>query len=180
MQGNIVEELRAEYVEWANELTTEERKAIRKYSYNSIDGKQNRFFERLNAMLRGAYNKSNNAMLVRYANIISGALKKHRLSFPIVCYRGVDVDPTGDVEIGTVFSFRQFVSTSVVRRKALSKEYLLVISVPAGTCGAYIENISAFPWQREFLIDKECNYCITRRQGRTIYLEVVDYEDIDK
>ena len=175
MAGTIIERLRAEYSQWIDNLSEEEIRAIRKYSCNSIDKRRNSipFFRRLNAMLRGAYNEQDQLMLRRYAGIISGALKKHRLSFPIVCYRGVDVDPTVGVRVGTVFSLDQFASTSVIKTRALDRKYIMVIRVPEGSTGAYIEKISAFPKQREFLLDKDCKYRLNGRRDNVIYLEVV-------
>ena len=172
-KNNIVDVLRAEYDEWVASLSSEEKHAIRKYSYNSLDTKGNRFFERLNAMLRGAYNKKDVDVLARYSDIISTAISKHPLQIEIECYRGTDVDATIGLADGTEFILEQFTSTSVIRSKALEKDYLYVIKVPIGARGAYIERISAFPSQREFLLDKSCKYRLLKRSGKTVYLEVL-------
>lgn len=52
-EKQIVGILRKDSEEWIKNLSKEEYRAIRKYTYNSGDKKPNRFFERLNAMLRG-------------------------------------------------------------------------------------------------------------------------------
>lgn len=168
----VVNLLRKEYSAWLLLLTDEEKHAIQKYSYNSIDKKSNSFFKRLNAMLRGDYNDTDKELLEEYAKRISYALKKHPLEHDIVCYRGSDDNPVEGLKVGTIFSLCQFTSTSVVRTKALSKKYKIVILAPKGTNGAYIEGLSAFPKQREFLIDKDCYYKLVSVKNDYIKLEV--------
>ena len=140
IKNNVINVLRNEYEEWILSLTDAEIKAIRKYSYNSMDSKPNRFFERLNAMLRGDYNRNDKEMLKEYADIISSALCRHPLEHDIICYRGTDVDPTLNIKTGTIFTFDQFISTSVVKNKALKRKYLYMIKAVEGTKGAYRKN----------------------------------------
>lgn len=171
--STIVKQVRDTFHPWVLSLSDKEKHAIRKYSYNSMDFKKtNRFFERLNKMLRGNYNKPDKSKLQQYANIISSAIQKAELPFSIVCYRGVDVNPVADIEIGTVFSFDQFISTSIVKEKALNKKFKLTIYVPAKAKGAYIEELSCFPKQREFLLDSSCMYKLLSVEGNLIKLEV--------
>lgn len=76
--------------------------------------------------------------------------------------------------IGTEFYLDQFVSTSVVASKILpNKTYTLVIYAPKGTKGAYIEEVSLFPKQREFLLNNDCRYKLIKRIGYVIELEVM-------
>lgn len=171
-EKRVVPILRKEYDEWIACITQEEKRAIRKYSYNSFDSRPNRFFERLNSMLRGEYNKSDVDMLKKYAKIISKALCKHKLKHNIICYRCVSIDPTIGLKEGTEFTFDQFISTSVVKSKTLKGKYHFVIYAPIGTVGAYIEKISVFPNQREFLLDSSCIYKLLSRKGNVIELEV--------
>lgn len=168
----VVKRLRDEYFLWVSSLTDVEKHAIRKYSYNSMDRKPNRFFERLNAMLRDDYVGDDYKKLEEYAKIISKALKKHPLEQDIICYRGVDVNPVQGYEIGAIISFGQFISTYVIKTKALCKRYKMVIRVPKGAKGAYIESLSVFPKQREFLLDKDCYYKLLSIKGENIELEV--------
>lgn len=168
----VVNCLRKEYSIWASSLTDVEKHAIKKYSYNSMDRKPNRFFERLNAMLRNDYVGDDYRKLEEYAEIISKALKKHPLEQDIICYRGMDANPVQGVEIGSIISFGQFISTSVIKTKALCRKYKMIIRVPKGTKGAYIESLSVFPKQREFLLDKDCYYKLLSIKGEIIELEV--------
>ena len=85
----------------------------------------------------------------------------------------MEVDPTIGIIEGTLFDFEQFTSTSVIRSKALNRNYMYIIHVPVGACGAYIEGISAFPKQREFLLDLSCKYRLIKRTGNTVEMEVV-------
>lgn len=170
-QNQVVSVLRKEAEEWIKTLTPKERKAIIKYTYNSGDKAPNRFFERLNAMLRGDLKTESN--MLQYADTISGALKKHRLKHDVVCYRSVSVNPLAGKPMGSIVKMKQFISTSVIPGRALKGKCKIVIYAPKGTAGAYIEELSKFPNQRELLLDKDCVYRVISNQGDTIELEVL-------
>lgn len=170
-QERVVNILRRESEEWIKTLTDDEKRAIRKYTYNSGDKKPNRFFERLNAMLRGDLPENEN--LKKYAETISGALKKNRLKQDVVCYRNSGVNPIGDRQPGSIITLKQFTSTSVIRKRALSGDYKIVIYAHKGTKAAYIENLSEFPKQRELLLDKDCVYRVISNKEHIIELEVI-------
>jgi hypothetical protein len=170
----IIDDLYNEYHIWSKNLTEEEQRLIRKYTKNSHDNsKPNRFFERLNRAVRGEYVGKDEDKLLKYAAIISNAIKKHPIQQTIVCYRGVDDDLFSHTAIGTQFKFRQFISTSIIEKGALKKPYKYVIVVPEGAIGAYIDELSAFKGQYEFLLDYECEYKLTAKSGKTVYLEVI-------
>lgn len=170
-QNQVVNVLRKESDEWIDGLTDIEKKALRKYTYNSGDKKPNRFFEKINAMLRGDIPESK--MLSGYANSISGALKKSRLQHDVICYRKVSVNPIEKRDAGSIIKLKQFISTSVIPGRALSGVCEITIYVPKGTNAAYIEKLSAFPNQRELLLDKDCIYRVISNKGNEIELEVI-------
>ena len=171
---SVVNILRAEYSEWIANLTNEEIHAIRKYSFNSYDRpKPKRFFERLNNFLRGGYKGTDKEMLEKYGNIISAALKKAPTKHAFICYRRVNYVPFNEFKIGHNFKFKQFISTSITESKTIKGKYLLIIYVPKGTLGAYIEEISYFPKQREFLLDKDCTYKLLSYKDNVFELEVI-------
>ena len=170
-QEKVVNVLRKESEKWIDSLTDKEKRAIRKYTYNSGDKRPNRFFERLNAMLRGDIVVDKK--LKEYADTISEALKKNQLQHDVVAYRGVDIDPTADAETGKIIIPGQFYSTSVVNTRHFELGYQLVIYVKKGSNAAYIEGLSHFPKQRELLIDKDCYYRVLSRKGNMIELEVI-------
>lgn len=170
-QEKVVDTLRKESEEWINGLTEKEKRAIRKYTYNSGDRKPNRFFERLNAMLRG--DAAGDNRLKEYADTISNALKKNKLKQDIIAYRGVDIDPTAGAEIGDIVAPGQFFSTSVIDARSFGAGYKIVVYAKKGSNAAYVEALSHFPKQRELLIDKDCFYRVLSRKGNTIELEVL-------
>lgn len=173
-ERELTNKLYSEYHNWVKELSKKEKYLIRKYTRNSHDdSKPNRFFERLNRAIRGDYNGKDKDKLLNYGEIISTAIKKHPIEQAIICYRGVDDDLVSHVEIGTHFKFNQFISTSVVEIGALKKKYKYVIFVSEGVIGAYIDEISAFKGQYEFLLDYSCEYKLKAKSGNTIYLEVI-------
>lgn len=170
-QEKVVDVLRSESEKWIDSLTEEEKRAIRKYTYNSGDKRPNRFFERLNAMLRGERPKEKR--LTEYADTISNALKKNKLKQDIIAYRGVDIDPTAGAEIGDIVAPGQFFSTSVIDARSFGAGYKIVVYAKKGSNAAYVETLSHFPKQRELLIDKDCFYRVLSRKGNTIELEVL-------
>lgn len=169
--GQVVRILREDSQEWIQELTDAEKRAIRKYTYNSGDKKPNRFFERLNAMLRGDITE--NEKLHEYAEIISRGLKKNRLKHDVIAYRGMDIDPSFGIAKDGLFRAKQFFSTSVIENHSFDAKYKVVIYVKKGSNAAYIEKLSYFEKQRELLLDKDCIYRVISRQGNIIELEVI-------
>lgn len=163
--------LRRDSEEWIALLTDAEKKAVKKYTYNSGDKRPNRFFERLNAMLRG--DLPDDEKLKNYAGTISGALKKRRLQYDVVCYRNASINPIGDRPPGSIVKLKQFTSTSVIPSRTLKGKCEIVIYAPKGTAGAYIEKLSSFPDQRELLLDKDCCYRVKSNQGNKIELEAL-------
>lgn len=170
-QDQVVDILRKESEEWINALSREEKHAIGKYTFNSGDKKPNRFFERLNAMLRGEIPEDKK--LRDYTEIISGALRKNKLKQDVICYRNMEFNPYEKYPAGTVFVDDQFISTSIIQKAALSKQFKMIFLVPKGSRGAYIERVSKYPRQREFLLDKECKMRILSKQKDSILVEVI-------
>lgn len=167
----VVGLLRKDSEEWIQKLTEEEKKAIRKYTYNSGDQKPNRFFERLNAMLRGDFPEDEK--IRGYAECISRAVRKNKLDYDVIAYRGMNLDPSEGIPINGLYRPKQFFSTLVVRGRSFDGKYKIIIYVKKGSNGAYIENLSYFKQQRELLLDKDCIYRVLSRKGDTIELEVI-------
>ena len=163
--------LREDSKTWIQNLTDKEKHAIKKYTYNSGDEKPNRFFERLNKMLRG--DLPENEKLLEYADTISTALKKNKLKHDVIAYRGMSVDPSAGIQIGGLYRSKQFFSTSVAPRGALNGEYKIIIYVKKNSSCGYIENLSFFKKQRELLLDKDNIYRVLSRKDNVIELEVI-------
>lgn len=170
-QDKVVSILRQDSEGWIQKLSEEEKRALKKYTYNSGDKKPNRFYERLNAMLRGELPEEKR--LKEYAETISGALNKNRLKQDIIAYRGMDIDPTNGAEAGSLFAPEQFFSSSVIDTRSFDAKYKFILFVKKGSKAAYIEKLSYFPAQRELLLDKDCIYRVISRNGNIIELEVI-------
>ena len=167
----VVDVLREDSKEWIENLSEDEKYAIQKYTYNSGDKKPNRFFERLNAMLRG--DLPEDKKLRTYADIISSALNKSRIKRDVIAYRNLDVDLYSGFEVNDLIIEEQFISTSVSKRAALEKPYKVVIYIPKGSRGAYIEAISKYPKQRELLLDKGTIFKVISKKENVIELQVI-------
>lgn len=170
-QNQIVGLLRTESQDWLNSLSEKEKHAIKKYTFNSGDQKPDRFFERLNAMLRGDAVEDKN--LRDYAETISGALKKSRIQHDVIAYRNLDIPLYDEFEVNDLITEGQFISTSVTQGAALNKSYKILIYIPKGSQGAYIEKISKYPKQRELLLDKDTIFRVISKKEKEIELQVI-------
>ena len=167
----VVPVLREDSNEWINCLSPEEVRAIKKYTKNSGDPKDDKFYARLNSMLRGDIPEDDT--LKYYSDVISGAISKFELKHDIICYRSVKHNPVEGMKVGDIYDPKQFVSSAVTKSGAISGNYNLIIFAKKGSKGAYIELLSKYPNQREFLFDKNLKYSILDIDGTTITLEVI-------
>ena len=167
----VVPVLREDSNEWIDRLSSEEIRAIKKYTKNSGDSKDDKFYARLNSMLRGDIPEDDT--LKYYSDVISGAIAKFELKHDIICYRSVKHNPVEGMKIGDIYEPKQFVSTAVVSSRTLKGDYNIVIIAKKGSKGAYIELLSKYPNQREFLFDKNLKYRILKIRNNKIVLEVI-------
>ena len=167
----VVPVLREDSNEWINRLSPEEIRAIKKYTKNSGDPKDDKFYARLNSMLRGDIPEDDT--LKYYSDVISGAIAKFELKHDIICYRSVNYNPVEGMKVGDIYEPKQFVSSAVTKSGAISGNYNLIIFAKKGSKGAYIELLSKYPNQREFLFDKNLKYSILDIDGTIITLEVI-------
>ena len=167
----VVPVLREDSNEWIDRLSSEEIRAIKKYTKNSGDPKDDKFYARLNSMLRGDIPEDDT--LKYYSDVISGAIAKFELKHDIICYRSVKHNPVEGMKIGDIYEPKQFVSTAVVSSRTLKGDYNIVIIAKKGSKGAYIELLSKYPNQREFLFDKNLKYRILKIRNNKIVLEVI-------
>ena len=171
-ESKVVAVLRKEAQPWIESLSAAERIAFEKYTFNPGDKKPNRFYERLNRMLRG--DAEEDSVLRGYAEKISGALKRSTLKHDVICYRTVTENPFPHNVAGDIVEPEQFFSTFVVKAGALKKgNYNIIIYAKDGTFAGYVEGLSEFKKQRELLLDKDSLYRVLSTKGNQILLEVI-------
>lgn len=167
----VVPVLREDSKEWINSLSPEEIRAIKKYTKNSGDPKDDKFYARLNSMIRGDIPEDDT--LKYYSDVISGAIAKFELKHDIICYRSVKHNPVEGMKVGDIYEPKQFISTAVVASRALKGDYDIIIIAKKGSTGAYIELLSKYPKQREFLFDRNLKYKVLKISDNEMTLEVV-------
>ena len=167
----VVPVLREDSNEWINRLSPEEVRAIKKYTKNSGDPKDDKFYARLNSMIRGDIPEDDT--LKYYSDVISGAIAKFELKHDIICYRSVNYNPVEGMKVGDIYEPKQFISTAVVASRALKGDYDIIIIAKKGSTGAYIELLSKYPKQREFLFDRNLKYKVLKISDNEMTLEVV-------
>lgn len=74
--------------------------------------------------------------------------------------------------MGESLIIKQFTSTSIDDGATIRGDVLTVYYVIKGTPGAYVEPLSAFPKQKEFLIDRDIYATVKSRKGNVIEVEV--------
>ena len=168
---SVVEKLRTEYQPWVQSLSSKEFHALRKYTKNEKGDIGEAFYLRLNKMLRG--DGPSDPMLQAYAETISDTLKRASLKSKVAAYRGLDVDIYKNLKRGDRFPGKQFTSASVIPSKAFQGDYNVVIIAPQGSKCAYLDQISAFPNQRELLFDKDCDFRVLYNYNKLTILEVI-------
>ncbi len=170
-ENRAVEVLRKESQAWINGLSNAEQVAIQKYTYNPEDQKPNRFFERINRMLRGEAEEDDRLRM--YAEQISNALKRSVLEHDILCYRSMEFNPFEGMETGAIVFPGQFYSTSVVKSGSLKKDFQITICARTGSLAGYVEPLSKFKEQRELLFDKDTIYRVLQCKEKETVLEVI-------
>ena len=155
-ENQVVDVLRKEAQPWIDKLSAAEQDAIQKYTYNPGDQRPNRFFERINRMLRG--DSEEDAHLRMYAERISDALKRSPLEHDVLCYRAMEFNPFDGMQVGDIVCPGQFYSTSVVKSGSLKKDFRITICARSGSLAGYVEPLSKFKEQRELLFDKDTLY----------------------
>lgn len=159
---------------WLSSLTEEEKFFIEKYTRNG--------FKNVNGYLGGhddswkqTWTKDEvNEMI---DNIESGIDKCVTAEDVVVTRTFNDVE-LGKFDVGDVVRIEQFVSTSITDREQknlLSKAY---IYVPANVGqGAYVDGLSSFPSDEEYLINKGQQFLIVNKQvgenGNVYYLRLL-------
>lgn len=149
--NKVVNVLRKDAKKWIQILSEDEIKAIRKYTYNGKDSDGLRLFEKINGYLENRYDPANEKeeeIILRNAYNIEQGLLKNRLEHDIIVYRN-DLYP--QFLPGSV---KKFLSSSITRKGTLGKNPNISIIVPKETCGSYIENLSKYNNQREFLLNR--------------------------
>lgn len=168
----VVSVLRNESEKWIENLSEQQIYSLKKYTKNTGDTRDNKFYKRLNAMLRG--DLPEDKKLRYHSEIISSALKKNKLQHDIICYRSTQHNPVAGLKVGDIFEPKQFLSSSVVKKGVLKNgNYQMIIKTPKGSNGAYIEKLSKYPKQREFLFDYRCKFKLIKSNKNISIWEAV-------
>lgn len=178
---------------WAT-LTKEERIILTKYTQT---------YSYLNEPLRGQtyYGARGNDEFEHDLPILTRALEKFSMPQNTVVRRGVgsfEINELGyglgDLKVGDIFVDKGFLSTAIHRSGGFSDSYNLVIVVPKGAKGVYAEPFSHYTdynkfeydgeiWdgesvesvrsEKEWIGQRGSQFRVLKRQGRTIYLQMI-------
>jgi len=150
---------------WINNLDEPAKNLIQKYTYNQGDTKP-KFYERINSFIRNGYQGEKD--YTEQVEIISAALKNSKLISNYKCYRGSDHNPFAGMKPGESKKVDQFFSTTIASSKSFEGEFNIIVYAQKGTHAAYIEELSAYPSQREMLFDKDVEYEVLYQQSNIV------------
>lgn len=166
--NKVVNTLRRDAKKWIQTLSDDEIKAIRKYTYNGKDKDGLRLFEKINGYLDNRYipsNEKEEEIILKNAVKIEDGLLKNKLKHDIIVYRKEDFPDSLDGKVN------KFLSTSVTKKGVLGGEANVAVIVPQGTQGSYIETLSEYKNQREYLINKGGNLSeIYKVDNKRVYI----------
>lgn len=172
--NKVVNTLRRDAKKWIQTLSDDEIKAIRKYTYNGKDEDGLRLFEKINGFLDGRYkpfNDKEKEIILRNTTNINKGLLKNKLKHDIIVYRK---DYYPKLLEG---SNKKFLSTSVTKKGVIKGSPNVAIIVPKETRGSYVEPLSEYKKQREYLLNIDTDLeKLFDDNGNYIYI-VRDYEN---
>lgn len=172
-------------IEWLGRIDDEEGKAINRYTDDTS--------KRLNSYLRGVSENQNIQVTkqdIKDIALIQNAISKFNFDKPLTVYRGVgETEFKNILEGSNTHTFLEFKSTSIEQeigsKFAYNQEtrnkddwhYLLKVNVPAYANGAYIEMLSEYDDEYEYLLNtnqkyKIVNEPITPRYKKLTILEI--------
>ena len=177
-KSNSDEKIKRLYEEaerWEKSLNMYEKTYIRKYTFNEFDANKRpheRFYARVNKALRTG--RMTERSLDKRIEYISSGLKKFNLEDDLMLYRRTDDNYMVGKLLGDIYYEPGFISTSITEEGTLKGEYLYIIFAHKGVRGAFVEKLSKFEKQREFLIDKSIQYRILLVKDKVIVMEVIN------
>lgn len=155
-------------VDWLGEIEDEEGKAINRYTDDTS--------ERINSYLRGVSEEENIQVTeqdIKDISLIQSAISKFKFDQPLTVYRGIGESEFKNILEGyNTHTFLEFKSTSIEQEIAdkfaynplvKNKEdwhYLLKVNIPAYANGAYIEMLSEYEDEYEYLLNANQKYKI--------------------
>jgi hypothetical protein len=104
----------------------------------------------------------------------SQALKKYKLDNDIITWKATKLKHYANYEIGEIFPYPAFHSSSVGFDKATNardKDLIIQFRIPSGTQGAFIGNNVGIEHEDEFTIQKGLNYQVIER-GKIMHQEI--------
>lgn len=145
----------AEQTKIINQLSSEERSAVSKYTGNTTYGP-------INDHLRYGYPIS--AANKKQIELIDKAMDKARVEQDMIVYRGIGYDKkTGkpvDLKVGEIFQDSGYMSTSLVKGSEFSGTTKFEILLPKGSRGIYAKAASNFPNENEFLLARNQKFIV--------------------
>lgn len=167
-----------------NKFSAKEVKSITDYSSDATNPKEGRFkpmYQAVNQGLRGNTELSPDAQAATRA--LDDTFKDASTSEPVEVYRGLEDAFADQLELGSSFKDKGFVSTSsnprVASDFAAGKKTVLKINVPKGSKAISVAGQSAYPDEEEILLNRGGSFKVTdittdAKGVKTVHVEYTD------
>lgn len=185
-----IEEMQDKYMDWANNLDDDLKRSVEKYTGNS--------YKAVNANLRGTYEHTKPDWVDDMVDKLTKVLDNVEVKEDIATYRGMNVhhldetfkkfynkngefkfDKTDEILkeakdklVGTIVEDKGFVSTTIKESSTFNRNVNMKINVPKGAKGGYIEDLSKFSDEKEFLLQRDSKFQIIDAHMSTDTLEL--------
>jgi len=186
-----VDDMRSEAEGWGADLTEDEETALRKYTgvtYGRINpmcyGSEDKMWADPDGNPLGINDGDRRALLtmdIPAMEDMDRAISKFEVKEPMVVHRGSG-NPFGmppEEAVGKVWESKGYTSTSLSTGVPSSfgrdDKVIMHIMIPKGKgIGAYVEDISAYRSEKEFILKRGSRFAIERVDGNDVYMRLIE------
>lgn len=187
MQRNNLRTMRKWCNDWLQKITEEEERGVRIYTGGT--------YQSMNAYLRGIKTAEDvGERIVKYVDWCASALEKASTPRDMIVRRGDNYNMLKDLGIdfskgnlenikGSMVESKAFLSTSPDPRGGFDKDIEYVVKVPKGSQGMYVDSISQYEGEKEFLLNRggrfvieDVEYYSDNRTPKKIYMTLINLQ----
>lgn len=187
LQRNNLRTMRKWCNDWLQKITEEEERGVRIYTGGT--------YQSMNAYLRGIKTAEDvGERIVKYVDWCASALEKASTPRDMIVRRGDNYNMLKDLGIdfskgnlenikGSMVESKAFLSTSPDPRGGFDKDIEYVVKVPKGSQGMYVDSISQYEGEKEFLLNRggrfvieDVEYYSDNRTPKKIYMTLINLQ----
>ena len=187
LQKNNLRTMRKWCDDWLQKITEEEERGVRIYTGGT--------YQSMNAYLRGLKTAEDvGQRIVKYVDWCASALEKANTPRDMIVRRGDNYNMLKDLGVdfskgnlenikGSLVESKAFLSTSPDPRGGFDKDIEYVIKIPKGSQGMYVDSISQYEGEKEFLLNRggkfiveDVEYYSDNKTPKKIYMTLINLQ----